>query len=145
VCSSDPGRSPIGLYKNECIATTVFHDGPYKILPDVEYATAGWVDWYNHRRRRGSLDYVPPVEYEQAHYAALQPQEQPKMKAARKANQFTWTRKVDNKTVTRTLNPDRAQRLQTVIDNARKLHELVAELETLALDNLDEDPPTARS
>jgi hypothetical protein len=67
------------------------------------------------------------------------------MKAARKANQFTWTRKVDNKTVTRTLNPDRAQRLQTVIDNARKLHELVAELETLALDNLDEDPPTARS
>ena len=33
-----------GLYKTECIRTTVFHDGPYKTLADVEYATAGWVD-----------------------------------------------------------------------------------------------------
>ena len=40
----------IGLFKTECIATTVFHPGPYKTLADVEYATAGWVDWYNHRR-----------------------------------------------------------------------------------------------
>ena len=68
----------IRLYKNECIATTVFHHGPYKTLADVEYATAGWVDWYNHRRLHGSLGYVPPVEYEQAHYAALQPHGQPK-------------------------------------------------------------------
>jgi hypothetical protein len=35
----------IGLFKTECINTTVFHDGPYKSLADVEYATAGWVDW----------------------------------------------------------------------------------------------------
>jgi putative transposase len=35
----------IGLFKTECIRTTVFHDGPYKTLADVEYATAGWVDW----------------------------------------------------------------------------------------------------
>jgi len=40
----------IGLYKTECVRTTVFHDGPYKTLADVEYATAGWVDWYNNRR-----------------------------------------------------------------------------------------------
>ena len=39
-----------GLYKAECIRTTVFHDGPYKTIADVEYATAGWVDWYNNRR-----------------------------------------------------------------------------------------------
>jgi hypothetical protein len=32
-------ESIIGLYKNECIATTVFHDGPYKPLADIEYAT----------------------------------------------------------------------------------------------------------
>jgi putative transposase len=63
----------IGLYKTECIATTVFHDGPYKTLADIEYATAGWVDWYNHRRLHGSLGNVPPVEYEQAHYAAVNP------------------------------------------------------------------------
>jgi hypothetical protein len=33
-----------GLYKAECVRTTIFHDGPYKTIADVEYATAGWVD-----------------------------------------------------------------------------------------------------
>jgi transposase InsO family protein len=60
-----------GLYKAECIRTTVFHDGPYKTIADVEYATAGWVDWYNNRRLHSTLGNVPPVEYEQSHYAAL--------------------------------------------------------------------------
>jgi transposase InsO family protein len=60
-----------GLYKAECIRTTVFHHGPYKTIADVEYATAGWVDWYNNRRLHSTLGNVPPVEYEQAHYAAL--------------------------------------------------------------------------
>ena len=60
-----------GLYKAECIRTTVFHDGPYKTIADVEYATAGWVDWYNNRRLHSTLGNVPPVEFEQAHYAAL--------------------------------------------------------------------------
>ena len=66
-----------GLYKAECIRTTVFHDGPYKTLADVEFATAGWVDWYNERRLHGSLGMIPPVEYEQAHYAARKPEMQP--------------------------------------------------------------------
>jgi transposase InsO family protein len=66
-----------GLYKTECIRTTVFHDGPYKTLADIEFATAGWVDWYNERRLHGSLGMIPPVEYEQAHYAALKPEMQP--------------------------------------------------------------------
>jgi putative transposase len=60
-----------GLYKAECIRTTVFHDRPYKTIADVEYATAGWVDWYNNRRLHSTLGNIPPVEYEQAHYAAL--------------------------------------------------------------------------
>jgi transposase InsO family protein len=60
-----------GLFKTECIRTTVFHDGPYKTLADVEYATAGWVDWYNNRRLHSTLGNVSPVEYEQTHYAAL--------------------------------------------------------------------------
>ena len=60
-----------GLYKAECIRTTVFHDGPYKTIADVEYATAGWVDWYNNRRLHCDPGQRPPVEYEQAHYAAL--------------------------------------------------------------------------
>jgi len=60
-----------GLYKAECIRTTVFHDGPYRTIADVEYATAGWVDWFNNRRLHSSLGYVPPVEFENAHYATL--------------------------------------------------------------------------
>jgi putative transposase len=67
----------IGLFKTECVRTTIFHAGPYKTIADVEYATAGWVDWYNHRRLHGSLGMVPPAEYEQAHYAALSPEGQP--------------------------------------------------------------------
>jgi transposase InsO family protein len=70
-------ESIIGLFKTECIATTVFHDGPYKSLADVEYATAGWVDWYNHRRLHGSLGMLTPDEYEQHHYAAISTEPQP--------------------------------------------------------------------
>jgi transposase InsO family protein len=64
-------ESVIGLYKTECLHTGIFHDQPYRTLADVEYATAGWVDWWNHRRLHGTLGLVPPVEYEHAHYAAL--------------------------------------------------------------------------
>jgi putative transposase len=42
---------------------------------DVEHATAGWVDWYDHRRLHGSLGMTTPVEYEQAHDASRQPVE----------------------------------------------------------------------
>ncbi len=66
-----------GLYKTECIRTTVFHDGPYMTIADVEYATAGWVDWYNERRLHGTLGMMTPVEFEQHHYAALTREPQP--------------------------------------------------------------------
>lgn len=66
-----------GLYKAECVRTTVFHAGPYKTIADVEFATAAWVEWYNNRRLHGSLGNVPPAEYEAAHYAALTEQFQP--------------------------------------------------------------------
>jgi transposase InsO family protein len=33
-----------GLYKAECIRTTIFHEGPFKTIADVETATASWVD-----------------------------------------------------------------------------------------------------
>jgi transposase InsO family protein len=67
----------IGLFKTECIRTTVFHAGPYRTIGDVEYATAGWVDWYNNRRLHSSLGMMTPVEFEQAHYAALNREPQP--------------------------------------------------------------------
>jgi transposase InsO family protein len=67
----------IGLFKTECIRTTVFHQGPYRNLADVEWATAGWVDWYNSRRLHSSLNYQTPEEFEHAHYAALNRELQP--------------------------------------------------------------------
>ena len=66
-----------GLYKAECIRTTVFHDGPSKTIAEVEFATAGWADWYNNRRLHSSLGYVPPAEFEQAHYATLNQEPHP--------------------------------------------------------------------
>jgi hypothetical protein len=61
------------------------HDGPYKTIADVEYATAGWVDWYNSRRLHSTLESVPPIEHEQAHYAALDREPHPV-----KERQRTW-------------------------------------------------------
>jgi hypothetical protein len=44
-----------------------------------------------------------------------------------------WTRKVDGKTVTKLLTPEQLARYQPWLDNARRLRELVTELETLTL------------
>ncbi len=60
-----------GLYKTECIHTTVFHAGPYKTLSDVEFATSAWVAWYNNDRLHSSIGMVPPAEFESTYYAAL--------------------------------------------------------------------------
>ena len=67
----------IGLFKTEAVRTTVFHSGPFKTIADVEFATAGWVEWYNNTRLHSSLGYLTPIEYEQAHYAALDREPQP--------------------------------------------------------------------
>ena len=60
-----------------CIRMTVFHDGPYRTIAAIENATAGWVDWYNTRGLHSSIGYVPPAEFEQAHYATLNRKPQP--------------------------------------------------------------------
>jgi len=59
-----------GLFKTECLRTTIFHPGPFKTIADIEYATAEWVDWYNNRRLHSRLGYQSPAEYEAAHHAA---------------------------------------------------------------------------
>jgi len=53
---------------------------------------------------------------------------------------LTWTRKVNNKTVTRTLDPGQAERLRPLLDNSRRLRELVHELEAPALRHVEQDP-----
>lgn len=55
----------IGLFKTEVIR----RKGPWKGLDDVEYATLEWVDWFNHRRLLEPIGYLPPAEFEAAHYA----------------------------------------------------------------------------
>lgn len=62
-----------GLYKAECIRTQVFHDGPWRTVSDVEYATASWVEWYNNRRLHSSLGMISPTEFKAAHYADTEP------------------------------------------------------------------------
>lgn len=53
-----------GLYKTELI----HKDGPWRSLDDVEYATLGYVDWFNHRRLHGQIGMVPPAEFEASYY-----------------------------------------------------------------------------
>lgn len=63
-------ESIIGLFKTEAIRTDVFHHGPYRQLADVEFATAAWVDWWNHQRLHGTIGNLTPVECEQLHFTA---------------------------------------------------------------------------
>ena len=58
-------ESVIGLFKTEVIRRL----GPWRSLEAVEFATLGWVDWFNHRRLLEPIGYVPPAEYEEAYYA----------------------------------------------------------------------------
>jgi putative transposase len=58
-----------GLYKAEL----VYRRGPWRGLEDLELATLGWVDWFNHRRLCSAIGYVPPVEYEANHYRETVP------------------------------------------------------------------------
>ena len=55
----------IGLYKTEVIR----HEGPWKGLDEVEFATLEWVDWFNNTRLLEPIGYVPPAEFEEAYYA----------------------------------------------------------------------------
>ena len=59
-----------GLYKTELIKPRK----PWKSVDDVEYATAEWVDWFNHHRLYEYCGDIPPVEAENLYYAQHQPQ-----------------------------------------------------------------------
>lgn len=51
---------------------------------------------------------------------------------------LTWTRAVRGKTVTRNITEDQQRRYQVWFDNARRLHRLVRELESLSLAAFDD-------
>ena len=62
-----------GLFKWELI----YPQGPWKGLDDVEFATLGYIDWYNHRRLHGEItddnSYTTPAEFEAAYYRQTAP------------------------------------------------------------------------
>ena len=50
-----------------------------------------------------------------------------------------WTRKIGGKTITRRLTPDELAEYQPLFDNAKKLRALIAELQDLTLEIIEED------
>lgn len=76
-------ESTIGLFKNEAIRDgSPFRSGPLRTIDDVEWVTAGWVDWYNSRRLHSTLGDIPPDEYEAAYYADLETPAHPVLEPA---------------------------------------------------------------
>ena len=65
------------LYKWELI----YPQGPWVGLDDVEFATLGYIDWFNHRRLHGEItndnSYVSPAEYEATYYRQKQADAEP--------------------------------------------------------------------
>ena len=61
-----------GLYKTELIKPR----GPWRTLDTVEYATAEWVDWFNHRRLYEYCGDLPPADLETAYYAQNRAQQE---------------------------------------------------------------------
>jgi len=61
------------LYKWELI----YPKGPWTGLDDVEFATMGYIDWFNHRRLHGEItddnSYVTPAEFEATYYRQTAP------------------------------------------------------------------------
>jgi putative transposase len=62
-----------GLYKGELI----YPQGPWRGLDDIEYATLGYIDWFNHRRLHSEITddntYVTPAEYEASYHRQATP------------------------------------------------------------------------
>ena len=68
-----PGQSAIqriinGLYKTDVIR----HQGPWRNIEAVEFATLTWVDRFNNRRLFEPIGNVPPSEKEIKYYRKLQ-------------------------------------------------------------------------
>ena len=56
-----------GLYKAEVI----HRRGSWRTMEAVEFATLGWVDWFNNRRLLEPIGNIPPVEAEERYYARV--------------------------------------------------------------------------
>lgn len=59
-------------FKSELIRNrhVLAKQGSWRSIDDVEIAVAEWIEWYNTTRLHGSLNDIPPIEYENNYYAA---------------------------------------------------------------------------
>lgn len=60
---------------NSYKAEVIRHRGPWRDVDAVEFATATWIDWYNHRRLHEYCGDIPPAELEEAFYAQQRAQQ----------------------------------------------------------------------
>ena len=58
-------ESFMGLYKAELVRW----EGPWRGLDDLELATLGYIDWFNHTRLFADLGYRTPAEVETDYYS----------------------------------------------------------------------------
>jgi putative transposase len=65
-------ESTIGLYKTELIDR---QSSTWSGATEVETATAGWVHWFNADRLHSSINYLPPITYEQQYRQTSSPTE----------------------------------------------------------------------
>jgi transposase InsO family protein len=61
-------QTVIGLFKTEVI----HRRGPWRSFEAVEFATLGWVAWFNNRRLLEPIGNIPPAEADAAYYAQLE-------------------------------------------------------------------------
>jgi hypothetical protein len=66
-------ESTIGLFKTELIR----QHGPWRTLDEVELATLGYIDWFNHHRLHGEIGDIPPAELETTYYRQPEPTPRP--------------------------------------------------------------------
>ena len=63
---ADPAVSGLSVIRNRHVLA---ENGPWRSIDDLEIAVAEWIEWYNTTRLHGSLNDVPPNEYEITYYA----------------------------------------------------------------------------
>jgi putative transposase len=55
----------------------IYPQGPWRGLDEVEFATLGYIDWFNHRRLHGGItddnSYTTPAEFEALYYRQEEP------------------------------------------------------------------------
>jgi transposase InsO family protein len=78
IVQQSPRRLMLGLrqfflQKRRQSSLPIYARGPWRSLEAVEYATPGWVDWFNQRRLLEPIGHVPPAEFEEAYSTTTGP------------------------------------------------------------------------